>query len=181
MEMAALMRSRLPLLFSLYLEVSALLKFTRLLVVLIGHCPLVSAILQASVLALAMVSLAMVSAFRTTFGAVASVPIKAGPTAPIVLSCFLRLACEALLTARWSRNPPFCNCFPPRPSAYGKGWHILSHSVGTLWLITHGSHQAQERCGCASMGLSAHAWKDQLEHFQSLPVFSAPAFLAHSV
>lgn len=176
MEMAALMRSRLPLLFSLYLEVSALLKFTRLLVVLIGHCPLVSAILQASVLALA-----MVSAFRTAFGAVASAPLKAGPTAPIVLSCFLRLTCEALLTARWSRNPPFCNCFPPRPSAYGKRWHILSHSVRPLWLITHGSHQAREGCGCASMGLSAHAWKDQLEHFQSLPVFSAPAFLAYSV
>ncbi|ELK26254.1 Protein HIRA [Myotis davidii] len=40
----------------------------------------------------------MVSAFRTAFGAVASAPLKAGPTAPIVLSCFLRLTWKPIFS-----------------------------------------------------------------------------------
>lgn len=47
----------------------------------------------------------MVSPFLTAFGAAACALLEAGPTAPIVLSCFLRLSFEALLAARWARNP----------------------------------------------------------------------------
>lgn len=76
------------------------------------------------------------------------------------------------------KKPTFSQLLPSQALSL---WEKLAHSqqqrVG-LWLITHGSHQAQEGCGCASMGLSAHAWKDQLEHFQSLPVFSAPALFS---
>lgn len=62
----------------------------------------------------------------------------------------------------------------PGPQPMRREAHSQQQHVG-LWLITHGNHRAQEGYGCASMGLSAHAGKDQLEHIQSSPVFSAPA------
>lgn len=100
------------------------------------------------------------------------------PTCPVL---FLEARLRGISHSQIGKKPTFSQLLPSQAlSLREKLAHPQQQRVG-LWLIAHGSHQAQEGCGCVSMGLSAPAWKDQLEHFQSLPVFSAPALLAHPV